>query len=62
MARASLGSHLCDAVFAQGDQVICLENLSTGRISNVAHMIGRSGFTFRETNEVYAKPGSLLMI
>ena len=45
-----LGSHLCDALFARGDQVICLDNLSTGRINNVAHMIGHAGFTFRETD------------
>jgi dTDP-glucose 4,6-dehydratase len=45
-----LGSHLCDALFARGDQVICLDNLSTGRIDNVPHLVGRAGFTFRETD------------
>ena len=45
-----LGSHLCDALFARGDQVVCLDNLSTGRIDNVTHLIGRSGFEFAETD------------
>jgi dTDP-glucose 4,6-dehydratase len=41
-----LGSHLCDTLLARGDQVVCLDNLSTGRIENVAHMIGQPGFVF----------------
>jgi dTDP-glucose 4,6-dehydratase len=43
-----LGSHLCDALFARGDQVVCLDNLSTGRIDNIAHLIDRPGFMFSE--------------
>ena len=45
-----LGSHLCDALFARGDQVVCLDNLSTGRIDNVMYLIGQEGFTFSETD------------
>lgn len=45
-----LGSHLCDALFAQGNQVVCLDNLSTGRIDNIMHLIGQEGFTFSETD------------
>jgi dTDP-glucose 4,6-dehydratase len=45
-----LGSHLCDALFARGDQVICLDNLSTGRIDNIAHLVDRAGFSFCETD------------
>ena len=43
-----LGSHLCDALVARGDQVVCLDNLSTGRIENIAHLIGRPGFEFAQ--------------
>jgi len=39
-----LGSHLCDALIARGDEVVCVDNLSTGRAENVAHLAGRSGF------------------
>ena len=45
-----LGSHLCDALFARGNQVVCLDNLSTGRINNVMYLIGQEGFTFSETD------------
>jgi len=27
-----IGSHLCDRFLAEGDEVICLDNLSTGSI------------------------------
>jgi len=33
-----IGSHLCDRFLAEGDEVICLDNLSTGSIENVAHI------------------------
>ena len=36
-----IGSHLCDALVARGDQVSILDNLSTGSRSNIAHLEGR---------------------
>src|SRR5438552_9465284 len=39
-----VGSHLCDALLARGDSVVCLDNFSTGRPDNVAHLAGRPGF------------------
>jgi dTDP-glucose 4,6-dehydratase len=45
-----IGSHLCDALIARGDQVLCLDNLSTGRFSNIAHLLGRPGFEFAEAD------------
>ena len=33
-----LGSYLCEALLAEGHSVICLDNLLTGRASNVAHL------------------------
>lgn len=33
-----IGSHLCDALIAKGDEVICLDNLITGRAINVEHL------------------------
>src|SRR5580704_12202393 len=33
-----LGSHLCDAVLAEGHSVVCADNLLTGRIENIAHL------------------------
>ena len=43
-----LGSHLCDALAARGDQVVCLDNLSTGRLDNITHLIDRTGFEFHQ--------------
>jgi dTDP-glucose 4,6-dehydratase len=50
-----IGSHLCDHFLAQGDEVICMDNLLTGSVSNIAH-IRDSRFTFIEydvTNFIY---------
>jgi dTDP-glucose 4,6-dehydratase len=41
-----LGSHLCDALMARGDAVVCVDDLSTGRNENVSHLAGRPGFDF----------------
>ena len=30
-----LGSHLCDQLLARGDEVVCVDDLSTGRRENV---------------------------
>ncbi|MEM7657134.1 MAG: UDP-glucuronic acid decarboxylase family protein [Bacteroidota bacterium] len=41
-----LGSHLCDRFLAEGYEVIAMDNLITGSIDNIAHLIGHEGFTF----------------
>jgi nucleoside-diphosphate-sugar epimerase len=41
-----IGSHLCRALLARGWDVICLDNLSTGRRANVAELDGTPGFRF----------------
>jgi dTDP-glucose 4,6-dehydratase len=45
-----IGSHLCDALLERGDSVVCVDDLSTGRIANVAHLLGRPDFTFAEAD------------
>jgi UDP-glucuronate decarboxylase len=39
-----LGSHLCDRLLKDGNDVICLDNFFTGRKSNIAHLHGRPDF------------------
>jgi UDP-glucuronate decarboxylase len=39
-----LGSHLCDRLIAQGDDVLCVDNFFTGDKRNVAHLLGKPGF------------------
>ncbi|HRK64333.1 MAG TPA: SDR family oxidoreductase [Terricaulis sp.] len=41
-----LGSHLCDRLLARGEEVICLDNLFTGRRRNIEHLIGHKRFEF----------------
>jgi UDP-glucose 4-epimerase len=36
-----IGSHLCDALIARGDEVTILDNLSTGSATNIAHLSGK---------------------
>jgi len=43
-----LGSHLCDALLADGCSVVAVDNLLTGRLSNLAHLSNESRFEFRE--------------
>ncbi|MBE36001.1 MAG: NAD-dependent dehydratase [Opitutaceae bacterium] len=41
-----LGSHLCDRLLKDGHEVICLDNLFTGRKSNVLHLKDNPNFEF----------------
>jgi UDP-glucuronate decarboxylase len=41
-----LGSHLCDRLVARGNDVVCADNLFTGRKRNIAHLLGRPNFEF----------------
>lgn len=39
-----IGSHLCEALLASGHEVFALDDLSTGRLENVAHLTDRRDF------------------
>ena len=41
-----IGSHLAEALLDQGQQVLILDNLSTGSIDNIAHLKGRTCFSY----------------
>ncbi len=41
-----IGSHLSEALVERGDEVLVLDNLSTGSIDNIAHLKGRCGFEY----------------
>ncbi len=41
-----LGSHLCDRLVAHGDEVVCLDDLSTGSDGNLVHLEGETRFSF----------------
>ncbi|MEA2669921.1 MAG: dTDP-glucose 4,6-dehydratase [Chloroflexota bacterium] len=42
-----IGSHLCDRLLQRGMRVVCLDNLLTGSIDNVAHLFSNPRFSFR---------------
>jgi len=39
-----LGSHLCEMLLAQGNEVICVDNFYTGTKQNIAHLLDYTGF------------------
>jgi UDP-glucuronate decarboxylase len=41
-----LGSHLCDQLIDRGHQVLCADNMLTGRKENIQHLIGHPSFDF----------------
>jgi UDP-glucose 4-epimerase len=41
-----IGSHLSEALLEQGDEVLILDNLSTGSIDNIRHLKGHKGFEY----------------
>jgi dTDP-glucose 4,6-dehydratase len=51
-----LGSHLCDALVRRGDSVVCIDDLSTGSVANVAHLADHAGFSFVEADVTQGAP------
>lgn len=42
-----IGSHLAERLLDRGDRVLVLDDLSTGTMDNIQHLIGRPGFEYR---------------
>ncbi len=47
-----IGSHLCRRLLADGHDVLCVDNLSTGRFANIVELDGAPGFRFVEHDVV----------
>ncbi|MFO0951100.1 MAG: UDP-glucuronic acid decarboxylase family protein [Isosphaeraceae bacterium] len=45
-----VGSHLCERFLAEGDEVICVDNLLTGHRRNLVHLMDNPRFRFVEHN------------
>jgi dTDP-glucose 4,6-dehydratase len=45
-----LGSHLCDRFLGLGHEVVCVDNLVTGSMDNLAHLMGHKRFGFVHYN------------
>lgn len=42
-----IGSHLAERLLDRGDRVQVLDDLSTGSMENIEHLVGREGFAYR---------------
>jgi UDP-glucose 4-epimerase len=42
-----IGSHLATRLIERGDEVLVLDDLSTGSMENIAHLVDRPGFRYR---------------
>lgn len=47
-----IGSHLCDALISRGDDVTVIDNLCTGRLANIEHLVTNERFGFFELDVV----------
>jgi dTDP-glucose 4,6-dehydratase len=56
-----IGSHLCRRFLNDGDEVVCMDNLLTGRIENIGDLFGRAGFLFvkHDVTDFIHVPGQL---
>jgi dTDP-glucose 4,6-dehydratase len=56
-----LGSHLCDYLIGKNHEVICIDNLITGSVENISHLMGHERFRFirYDVTEYIFIPGSL---
>ena len=56
-----LGSHLCDRFVKDGYYVIAMDNLITGNLSNIEHLLGHGGFEFQnyDVTKFVHVPGEL---
>ena len=41
-----IGSHLCERLVAEGHEVVCMDDLFTGRRANIQHLLGSGTFEF----------------
>lgn len=53
-----IGSHLCERLLEAGSEVLVFDNLLTGRMDNIAHLLGHPRFSFDHydvTNYLYVE-------
>ena len=60
-AAGFLGSHLCDRFMAEGFKVLGMDNLITGNMENLEHLLGNPNFTFynNDVSNFVHVPGKL---
>lgn len=58
-AAGFIGSHLCDLLLASGHEVLGIDDLSTGRMSNLRDAATSSRFSFLEKSVTAIRPGDV---
>ena len=53
-AAGFLGSHLCDALLAEDNEVVGVDNLCTGNLANLSHLKSEARFHFEECDICHA--------
>lgn len=51
-----IGSNLCQSLLEAGEEVVCLDNVVTGRMQNIASLLDKPGFTFVQHDIITALP------
>ena len=41
-----IGSFICEALVENGQDVVCIDNLSTGKVENINHLLKQTNFKF----------------
>ena len=49
-----LGSHLCEALLKQGNEVICMDNYFTGSKSNIVHLLDNPYFELKKGDNTFS--------
>ena len=50
---ATIGSHLCERLLAEGNDIICIDNYFTGHKSNIRHLLSHPNFEIIRHDIVY---------
>lgn len=54
-----IGSHLCDLYIEKGHEVICIDNLISGRENNIKHLMSNDSFTFLNHDIIESLPSTI---
>lgn len=54
-----IGSHLCDRLIAEGNEVVCVDNLITGNKSNISQLLSHRRFQFLNLDCSHQLPQSI---
>jgi dTDP-glucose 4,6-dehydratase len=55
-AAGFIGSHLCDRLIERGHRVVAVDNLVTGHLENINHLLSQPGFEFKEADVCHPLP------